>query len=162
MKTNPMSWDDYFMNIAALSAHRSKDPNTNVGCCIVNPDKRIVGIGYNGLPAGCKDEDYPWAREGELLETKYPYVVHAEVNAVLNSTVSLKNCTAYVTLFHCNECAKVLIQSGVKEIVFLSDKYNGTDSSVASRRMLSDAGIQIRRHARTRLITVGGVCEWER
>ena len=139
-----ISWDQYFMGVASLSALRSKDPNTKVGACIVNPKRRIVGIGYNGLPFGCDDSIYPWEREGDFLNTKYPYVVHAEPNAILNSNSSLEDCTLYVTLFPCNECAKLIIQSGIKEIVYASDKYANTDIFIASRKMLESAGVKLR------------------
>jgi dCMP deaminase len=138
-------WDEYFMGVALLSAQRSKDPNTQVGACIVNPDKKIVGVGYNGFPSGCNDDELPWAREGAYLDTKYPYVCHAELNAILNSiSRDLKGCSIYVDLFPCNECAKAIIQSGIKEIVYLSDKYAGTDNVVASKRMLNQAGVVLR------------------
>lgn len=139
-----ITWDQYFMGVAKLSSLRSKDPNTKVGACIVNEKKRIVGIGYNGLPYGCSDDEFPWEREGEFLETKYPYVVHAEPNAILNSTNKLDDATLYVTLFPCNECAKLIIQSGIKEIVYVSDKYNGSNDNVASKRMLTAAGVKCR------------------
>ena len=141
---NYISWDEYFMGVAMLSALRSKDPSTKVGACIVNQNKRIVGIGYNGLPCGCSDDEFPWERSGGFLETKYAYVVHAEPNAILNATSDLTNATLYVTLFPCNECAKLIIQSGIKEIVYVSDKYQDTDASKASRRMLEAAGIKLR------------------
>ena len=142
-----LSWDDYFMAIAALSAMRSKDPSTQVGACIVNRQKRIVGVGYNGFPTGCSDDRLPWAREGEWLETKYPYVVHAEVNAVLNSiSADLRGCSLYVALFPCNECAKVIIQAGIAEVVYLSDKYAATDAVRASKRLFDEAGVSYRRH----------------
>lgn len=141
---NYISWDEYFMGVAKLSALRSKDPNTKVGACIVNEKKRIVGIGYNGLPYGCNDDEYPWERSGDFLDTKYPYVVHAEPNAILNSTNKLDNATIYVTLFPCNECAKLIIQSGIKEIVYVSDKYDGTNENTASKKMLKSAGIKLR------------------
>ena len=144
MRKDFIDWDEYFMGIALLSSMRSKDPNTQVGACIVNEDKRIVGVGYNGLPKGCNDEDFPWEREGEFLETKYPYVCHAELNAILNSIQSLKDCIIYVALFPCNECSKAIIQSGIKEIVYLSDKHNGTDANKASKKMLKTAGIKFR------------------
>ncbi|WP_315524077.1 cytidine/deoxycytidylate deaminase family protein [Fusobacterium massiliense] len=144
MRKDFIDWDGYFMGIALLSSMRSKDPNTQVGACIVNEDKRIVGVGYNGLPKGCNDEDFPWEREGEFLETKYPYVCHAELNAILNSIQSLKDCIIYVALFPCNECSKAIIQSGIKEIVYLSDKHNGTDANKASKKMLETAGIKFR------------------
>ena len=136
-----ISWDEYFMGVSLLSAFRSKDPNTPVGACIVNEDKRIVAVGYNGMPQGCNDNDFPWQREGDFLENKYTYVVHAELNAVLNTTSSLKNCTLYVSLFPCNECCKAIIQSGISKIVYLSDKYNGEPSDVAAKRMLNAAGV---------------------
>lgn len=146
MKSNNyISWDEYFMGVALLSSYRSKDPNTKVGACIVNTNKRIVGIGYNGLPYGCDDDEYPWEREGDFLNTKYPYVVHAEPNAILNSTSSLQGATLYVSLFPCHECMKLIIQSGIKEIVYLSDKYNGTESDQASKKMADSAGIIYRK-----------------
>ena len=145
MRENYIDWDSYFMGIALLSSMRSKDPNTQVGACIVNEDKRIVGVGYNGLPKGCEDTDFPWEREGEFLETKYPYVCHAELNAILNSIKSLKDCIIYVALFPCNECSKAIIQSGIKEIVYLSDKYDGTDTNRASKKMLDSAGVKYRK-----------------
>ena len=145
MKSNNyISWDEYFMGVAMLSALRSKDPSTKVGACIVNENKRIVGIGYNGLPCGCSDDEFPWERTGGFLDTKYAYVVHAEPNAILNATSDLANATLYVTLFPCNECAKLIIQSGIREIVYVSDKYQDTDASKASRRMLEAAGLKLR------------------
>ncbi len=141
---NYISWDEYFMGVAMLSALRSKDPSTKVGACIVNQNKRIVGIGYNGLPCGCSDDEFPWERSGGFLDTKYAYVVHAVPNAILNATSDLTNATLYVTLFPCNECAKLIIQSGIKEIVYVSDKYQDTDASKASRRMLEAAGLKLR------------------
>ena len=138
-----ISWDEYFMGVALLAAHRSKDPNTQVGACIVDPGKIIVSTGYNGFPHGCSDDEYPWDREGE--ETKYPFVVHAELNAILNCHGrSLEGATIYVALFPCNECAKAIIQSGIKEVVYLSDKYAHTPATKASRRMLTSAGVKLR------------------
>ncbi len=135
-----LSWDEYFMGVALLSAERSKDPNTQVGACVANEDNKIVGVGYNGFPWGCSDDKLPWAREGSYLDTKYPYVCHAELNAVLNSTThDLKNCRIYVGLFPCNECTKVIIQSGIEEIIYLSDKYADSDSVKASKRMLDES-----------------------
>lgn len=146
MKNNDyISWDEYFMGVALLSSMRSKDPNTSVGACIVNQKKRIVGIGYNGMPYGCDDDEYSWNREGDFLNTKYPYVVHAEPNAILNSTTKLDDSTIYVTLFPCNECAKLIIQSGIKEIVYMSDKYDGIESDIASKKMLKSAGVTWRK-----------------
>ncbi len=138
-----ISWDQYFMGIAKLSAFRSKDPNTQVGACIVNKDNKIVGVGYNGLPWGCEDSEFPWeSREGELYDTKYPYVVHAELNAILNSIQNLNDCRIYVSLFPCHECVKAIIQSGIKTIVYEDDKYNDTPSDKAAKRMLDAAGVQ--------------------
>lgn len=142
-----LAWDTYFMGVAALSAQRSKDPSTQVGACIVNPKNHIVGIGYNGLPNGLSDDLYPWDKEGAFLDTKYPYVVHAEPNAILNATVSLEDASMYVTLFPCHECAKLIIQSGIKTLIYGSDKYQDKDSFKASKRMLSDAGVVIRQMA---------------
>ncbi len=139
-----ISWDAYFMGVAKLSSMRSKDPSTQVGACIVNEKKRIVGIGYNGFPIGIDDDLYPWESDGDFLSTKYPYVVHAEPNAILNSTVSLDACTLYVTLFPCHECAKLIIQSGIKEIVYVENKYQEKASVKASMRMLEDAGVVLR------------------
>ena len=145
MKSNNyITWDEYFMGVAMLSSLRSKDPSTKVGACIVNKNKRIVGIGYNGFPCGCDDDEFPWERSGGFLDTKYPYVVHAEPNAILNSTSDLTGATLYVTLFPCNECAKLIIQSGIKEIVFVSDKYHDTDASMASRKMFDAANVKYR------------------
>ena len=145
-RENYLSWDEYFMGIALLSAQRSKDPSTQVGACIVNDDKKIVGVGYNGFPMGCDDDDLPWEREGAFLDTKYPYVCHAELNAILNSiSRDLKGCSIYVALFPCNECAKAIIQSGIKEIIYLSDKYHHTDIVIASKRMLNQAGVIMRK-----------------
>ncbi len=138
-----LSWDEYFMGLAHLSAMRSKDPSTQVGACIVNPYNRVVGIGYNGLPMGCNDDEFPWEREGSTLETKYVYVVHAELNAILNSTTSLQGCTLYVSLFPCNECAKAIVQAGTKKIVYESDKYADTDIVKASKRILNAAGVSL-------------------
>ena len=139
-----LTWDEYFMGIAMLSALRSKDPSTQVGACIVNEDKRIMSMGYNGMPRCCSDDEYPWEREGEDGNTKYPYVVHAELNSILNAGgKSLKGARIYVALFPCNECAKAIIQSGITEVIYLSDKYHDTDSMRASRRMLSSAGVKL-------------------
>ena len=140
-----ISWDEYFMGVAMLASRRSKDPNTQVGACIVSGDNIILSTGYNGFPIGCSDDEYPWDREGEEGQTKYPYVVHAELNAILNASgKSLKGARLYVDLFPCNECAKAIIQSGIREVVYLSDKYNGTPMNVASKRMLSSAGVKVR------------------
>ncbi|MCI6674837.1 MAG: dCMP deaminase family protein [Spirochaetaceae bacterium] len=140
-RTDYLSWDEYFMGIAVLSSLRSKDPHTQVGACIVNQDKRIVGVGYNGFPRGCSDDAIPWGREGDWMDTKYPYVCHAELNAILNANGNLKGCTLYVDLFPCNECAKAVIQAGISRVVYLSDKYKDSDSTKASKRMFDAAGV---------------------
>ncbi|HBT96558.1 MAG TPA: cytidine deaminase [Desulfobulbaceae bacterium] len=132
-----LSWDEYFMAVALLSAQRSKDPHTQVGACIVNEQQRIVGVGYNGLPRGCSDDDMPWGRDGNFLDSKYAYVCHAELNAVMNAiSTDLRQCRIYVTLFPCNECVKVIMQSGIREIIYLSDKYSDLDITKAAKKML--------------------------
>ena len=136
-----INWDEYFMGVAMLAARRSKDPSTQVGACIVSQDNIIISTGYNGMPKGCSDDEFPWDREGE--ETKYPYVVHAELNAILNSNGrDLHGSRIYVALFPCNECAKAIIQSGVREVIYLSDKYAHTPTTIASKRMLDAAGVR--------------------
>ena len=138
-----ISWDEYFMGVAVLASMRSKDPNTQVGACIVDGENRILSTGYNGFPSGCSDDDFPWEREGCFCETKYPFVVHAELNAILNARgKNLTGAKIYVALFPCNECAKAIIQSGIKEVVYLSYKYAKTDGTVASKKMLDSAGVR--------------------
>ena len=140
-----ISWDEYFMGVALLASQRSKDPSTQVGACIIDADKRILSTGYNGFPKGCSDDEFPWNRDENIGETKYQYVVHAELNAILNASgKKLAGSTLYVGLFPCNECAKAIIQSGIKEIIYLSDKYHDTSSMTASRKMLDAAGINYR------------------
>ena len=142
-RTDYISWDEYFMGISLLSAGRSKDPNTQVGACIVNPENRIMSVGYNGLPLGCSDDEFPWEREGDEYDTKYPYVCHAELNAILNCRgASLSNCRIYVALFPCNECAKAIIQSGIREVVYLADKYADSTGVRASKRMFDASGVK--------------------
>lgn len=149
-RENYLSWDEYFMGLALLSAERSKDPNSQVGACIVNDENKIVSVGYNGAPIGFNDDkDMPWEREGSFLETKYAYVCHSELNAILNSNIPVKGCTLYVTLFPCNECAKAIIQTGIKEVIYLSDKYNGIDGNIASKKMLDTCGIKYRKYEPT-------------
>lgn len=146
-----ISWDEYFMGVALLAAQRSKDPSTQVGACIIDGDKRILSTGYNGFPKGCSDDEYPWNRDESLGETKYQYVVHAELNAILNASgKSLSGATDYVGLFPCHECAKAIIQSGIKEVIYLSDKYHDTPSMTASRKMLDSAGVKYRQIKLTR------------
>lgn len=139
-----IDWDTYFMALAHLSKFRSKDPNTQVGAVIVDKNHKIISIGYNGMPVGCNDIDFPWNRDGELFDSKYAYVVHAELNAILNSRTPVNDCTIYVSLFPCNECAKAIIQSGIKEVVYESDKYANEPSTLASKRMLKAANIKLR------------------
>lgn len=150
-RENYISWDEYFMGVALLAANRSKDPNTQVGACIVSGENSsygknvIISTGYNGFPVGCSDDEFPWEREGEPNLTKYPFVVHAELNAILNAHgKSLMDTKIYVDLFPCNECAKAIIQSGIKEVIYLSDKYACTDGTKASKKMLLSAGIKLR------------------
>lgn len=147
-RENALSWDDYFMSVAFLSSMRSKDPSTQVGACIVNEYNRIVGIGYNGFPVGCNDNMLPWAREGKSeLDTKYPFVCHAEVNAILNKCeANIRGSRIYVALFPCNECAKMIIQSGICEVIFLNDKYRDSDKYKASRIMFEMSGVIMRHH----------------
>ena len=143
-----ISWDEYFMGIALLSCERSKDPNTKVGACIVDENKKVVSIGYNGMPSGCDESQLSWNR-GEGLDSKYLYVCHAEFNAILNTrngTSALRGCTLYVTLFPCNECTKAIIQTGIKEVVYISNKYEDTVGVQASKRMLLLAGVKIRHY----------------
>ena len=147
-RSDYISWDEYFMGVAHLSGMRSKDPNTQVGACIVSPDNKILSMGYNGFPKGCSDDEYPWERDGD--QTKYPYVVHAELNAVLNANGrDLRGSKLYVALFPCNECAKAIIQSGIKELIYLSDKYHDTHASIASRRMFNMTGVKYRAYEPT-------------
>ena len=142
-RSNYISWDEYFMGIAVLSGERSKDPNSQVGACIVSQDNKILSIGYNGFPTGCSDDEIPWDREGDFANTKYQYVCHSELNAILNYTGStLKQSRIYVTLFPCNECAKAIIQSGIKEVIYMSDKYKDTDSVKVSKKMFDMAGVK--------------------
>lgn len=150
MRTDYISWDEYFMGIALLSAMRSKDDNTQVGACIVSSENKILSLGYNGMPIGCADSLMPWRRNGAPLETKYMYVCHAELNAILNSpSPSLKGSRIYSTLFPCNECAKAIIQSGIAEIIYMSDKYADSDSDNAAKKMFDMVGIKYRKYAPT-------------
>ncbi len=143
-RSDYISWDEYFMGIAMLSAQRSKDNSTQVGACIVNSEHKIVSVGYNGMPTGCSDDEMPWEREADdELDTKYPFVCHAELNAILNSRSVLSGCTVYVTLFPCNECAKAIIQSGIKRIVYYSNKYAGTNSVKASCILFEKCGVKV-------------------
>lgn len=149
-RTDYISWDEYFMGIAQLSGMRSKDPSTQVGACIVSNTNKILSMGYNGFPAGCSDDEFPWEKEGEELDTKYPFVTHSELNAILNYRGgSLEGTKLYVSLFPCNECAKAIIQSGISTIVYDSDKYSGTPANTASKRMFDAAGVEYRRYDRT-------------
>lgn len=145
-----ISWDEYFMGVALLSGMRSKDPNTQVGACIVSPDNKILSMGYNGFPIGCSDDEFPWEREGPELENKYFYSTHSELNAILNYRGgSLDGAKLYVTLFPCNECAKAIIQAGIKTVVYDSDKYAGSANVIASKKMMDAAGVKYQRYQRT-------------
>ena len=145
-----ISWDEYFMGVAILSGMRSKDPHTQVGCCIVSPTNKILSMGYNGFPLGCSDDEFPWEREGDDCNNKYFYTTHSELNAILNYRGgSLEGCKLYVTLFPCNECAKAIIQSGIKEVIYDSNKYEDTPSVQASMRMFDAAGVRYHQYHRT-------------
>lgn len=145
-----ISWDEYFMGVAQLSGMRSKDPNTQVGACIVSSDNKILSMGYNGFPSGCSDEEFPWAKEGAELDTKYPFVTHGELNAILNYRGgSLDGAKLYVSLFPCNECAKAIIQAGIKKVVYDSDQYVGTPANLAAKKMFDAAGVVYVPYSRT-------------
>ncbi len=163
-RTDYISWDEYFMGVAMLAARRSKDPSTQVGACIVSKDNIIISTGYNGMPKGCSDDEFPWERTGVENETKYPYVVHAELNAILNANGrDLRGSRIYVALFPCNECAKAIIQSGIREIVYLSDKYKDTMGNFASKKMLDAAGVSYTRlQSRVGSITLDLIPEEEK
>ncbi len=138
-----INWDEYFMGVAKLASLRSKDPNSQVGACIVNPENKILSMGYNGFPIGCSDDEFPWAREGDTLNTKYAYVTHSELNAILNYRGgSLEGGKIYVTLFPCNECAKAIIQAGIKTVIYADNKYDGTPSVEASKKLMTAAGVK--------------------
>ena len=141
-----ITWDEYCMGVASLSSNRIKDPSTQVGACVASKENKVLTMGYNGMPIGCSDDDLPWDREGSAVDTKYLYVCHAEFNAILNATSSLKDGKIYVTLFPCNECAKAIIQSGIKEVIYISDKYSDSDSVIASKRMFDLCGIKYRKY----------------
>ncbi|MEI6296157.1 MAG: deaminase [bacterium] len=145
-RENAISWDECMMRIAKIIAERSKDPQTQAGSVVVTQDNVVVGVGYNGLPRGLKNEDFPWEREGDFLNVKYSYICHAEENAIYNSNSSTKGCKIYATLFPCNECTKTIIQNGIIEVVYESDKYHDTPSVIASRKMLDAAGIKCRQY----------------
>ena len=146
-RKNYINWDEYFMGIALLSAERSKDPNSQVGACIVSKDNKILSIGYNGFPIGCSDDEISWEREGDFINTKYPYVCHAELNAILNYTgTTLKDSKIYVALFPCNECAKAIIQSGIKEVIYLNDKYKDTDSVKVSKKLFDMSKVKYKQY----------------
>lgn len=146
-RTDYLTWDEYFMGVSKLAGMRSKDPSTQVGSCIVSQDNKILSMGYNGFPKGCPDDEFPWEREGDEYDTKYPYVTHSELNAILNYRGgSLEGAKIYVSLFPCNECAKAIIQSGIKTIIYSCDKYADTTAVRASKRMLDAAGVAYRKY----------------
>ena len=149
-RTDYINWDEYFMGIALLTAMRSKDPNSQVGACIVSSENKILSLGYNGMPIGCSDDEMPWEREGAPLDTKYMYVCHAELNAILNAGGRvLRGARLYVALFPCNECAKAIIQAGIRTIIYESDKYADTPATRASKRMLNAAGVRYYQYSPT-------------
>lgn len=149
-RTDYIKWDEYFMGVAQLSGMRSKDPHTQVGACIVSDNNKILSVGYNGFPWGCSDDDFPWEREGQELDTKYPFVTHAELNAILNYRGgSLEDSKLYVSLFPCNECAKAIIQAGIRTVVYDSDKYEGSASNSAAKRLFQAAGVTCIPYTRT-------------
>ena len=150
-----INWDEYFMGVAILASYRSKDPNTAVGACIVNNENIILSIGYNGAPRGLHDDHMPWDREGDFINTKYAYVCHSELNAILNYRGNVENTKMYVTLFPCNECAKAIVQSGIKEVIYLSDKYNGTDGNIVSKKIFDEVGVKYTKYEpQNRQITI--------
>ncbi len=149
-RSDYITWDEYFMGVAKLSGQRSKDPNTQVGSCIVSANNKILSMGYNGLPIGCSDDEFPWAREGDELDTKYLFVTHSELNAILNYRGgSLDGSKLYVTLFPCNECAKAIIQAGIRTVVYETDKYSDSASVLASKRMFDAAGVRYYQYQKT-------------
>lgn len=142
-RENYLTWDEYFMGLAKLSAMRSKDPNTTVGACIVDKHHKILSMGYNGAPIGYKDDELPWNRDGNFVDSKYAYVCHSELNAILNARgIDLTNSIIYVTLFPCNECAKAIIQSGISKVIYESDKYNGTDENIVAKKLFDKCGVE--------------------
>lgn len=151
-----ISWDEYFMGVSLLASMRSKDPSTQVGACIVSDDNKIMSVGYNGFPRGCSDDEFPWERSAENQnDTKYPFVCHAELNAILNAGgQSLVGARIFVALFPCNECAKAIIQSGIKEVIYISDKYADTPSTKASKKMLSAAGVKLTQFSSSKSIKI--------
>lgn len=157
MKTKPhpiISWDEFFMGLASMSALRSKDPSSQVGACIAGPDYKVVSIGYNGMPRYCPEDQLTWNKKVGTLDNKYLYVCHAEFNAILNALGGrdLKGCTIYVNLFPCNECAKAIIQTGIKEVVYESDKYADSVAVKASKRLLNLAGVKVRKYTGRQII----------
>lgn len=145
-RESAISWDECFMRMAQVIAERSKDPSTQNGAVIADQNNVVVGLGYNGFPRNISNDNFPWERDGGFLDTKYAYVCHAEENAIYNANKSTRGCKLYCTLFPCNECAKTLIQNGITEVIYQSDKYHDQDVWVASRRLLDAAGIKYRQY----------------
>lgn len=146
-RADVISWDEFFMRVAVAASMRSKDPNTQVGACIASSDHRILSVGYNGTPVGLDDDEFPWGASNDPLHDKHSYVIHAEANAILNYRGNLRDmadATAYVTLFPCQECAKTLVQAGIGEIVYLDDKYAGTEGNLIARAVLDRCGVSYR------------------
>jgi len=141
-----LNWDEYFMLQAMLASFKSKDPSTRVGCVIVDENHHQVTMGYNGMVAGIDETRLPWGKDKSvpLKYQKYGYVVHSETNAILHATRSLKDCTAYVTLFPCNECAKLIASKQIKEVIYLSDKHSSTEGTQMSKYLFDLAGISYR------------------
>ena len=148
-RKNYISWDEYFMAVAILASNRSKDPSTTVGSCIVNKDNKIISTGYNGSPTGYDDDNMPWDREGSFENTKYAYVCHSELNAILNSPSPLTDCRLYVTLFPCNECAKAIVQAGIKEVIYMDNKYKDTEGVKVSKKILETCNVKCREYKKT-------------
>ncbi len=151
-----ISWDEYFMGVSLLASMRSKDPSTQVGACIVSTDNKILSVGYNGFPRGCSDDEFPWERSGDdQNQTKYPFVCHAELNAILNAGgQNLSGSRIFVALFPCNECAKAIIQSGIREVIYISDKYSNTPATLASKKMLLAAGVKLTQFSSEKCINI--------
>lgn len=152
---SPIDWDTYFMSVAILTSKRSKDNNTQVGAVIVDKYRRIIGCGYNGFISGLDESLFPTSRDIDLPYnlTKYPYTIHAEQNAILNTVVfDVSGSTMYCTLFPCDNCAKIIAQKRIAEIVYLSDKYHDEPSYIASRLLFDAASIKYRQYTGNTLL----------
>ena len=151
-RKNYLSWDDTFIMIAQVIAQRSKDPSTQTGAVVVDEDNIVLGLGYNGWAKGVKEGHFSWSKDyglnkKDILNTKYPYVVHAEVNAILSSNKSVKGAKLYCYLFPCSECTKVIIQSGVKEVIYEDDRQDQNSNNFAVSKKLFDlSGVKHRKY----------------